>query len=81
MARPKPSLRATAAGQGLARLCYLGFSCRLGLHGQDLLHFEQQVLSLLPVLNMPRSVQLIIYGVVVLLAVLVSTSKFGSSKS
>lgn len=39
------------------------------------------LLSLLPVLNMPRSVQLIIYGVVVLLAVLVSTSKFGRSKS
>jgi ribose transport system permease protein len=39
------------------------------------------LLSLLPVLNMPRSVQLIIYGVVVLLAVLVSTSRFGRSKS
>jgi ribose transport system permease protein len=39
------------------------------------------LLSLLPVLNMPRSVQLIIYGLVVLLAVLVSTTRFGSSRS
>jgi ribose transport system permease protein len=39
------------------------------------------LLSLLPVLNMPRSFQLIIYGLVVLLAVLVSTTRFGSSRS
>lgn len=39
------------------------------------------LLSLLPVLNMPRSFQLIIYGLVVLLAVLVSTTRFGSSKT
>ena len=39
------------------------------------------LLSLLPVLNMPRPFQLIIYGLVVLLAVLFSTSRFGSSKT
>lgn len=39
------------------------------------------LLSLLPVLNMPRPFQLIIYGLVVLLAVLFSTSRLGSSKT
>ena len=37
--------------------------------------------SLLPVLNMPRPYQLIIYGLVVLLAVFFSTSRFGSQKT
>ena len=39
------------------------------------------LLSLLPVLNMPRPFQMIIYGLVVLLAVLFSTSRLGSSKT
>lgn len=39
------------------------------------------LLSLLPVLNMPRSFQLIIYGLVVLLAVLVSTGRFSTARS
>jgi ribose transport system permease protein len=39
------------------------------------------LLSLLPVLNMPRPFQLIIYGLVVLLAVLFSMMRFRSSRS
>jgi ribose transport system permease protein len=39
------------------------------------------LLSLLPVLNMPRPFQLIIYGLVILLAVLFSTTRFGSSET
>jgi ribose transport system permease protein len=39
------------------------------------------LLSLLPVLNMPRPFQLIIYGLVVLLAVFFSSSRLGSSRT